>query len=249
MPSRTPLRRGHLHPARLAAAAAVPLAALALALADNWRIRRRLEEADRDELTGLPRRQALTARGERLLARRTGDVLVLLLDLDDFKRINDDYGHAAGDQVLDAVAARLLDWTAARGGMAARLGGDEFAAVARVPRRRVHPELETLPTALERPVRYGDHVLKIRVSVGAAHAADLPDASWSTLLRVADVGMYRTKTLRQEGWSTGPCLAHAADANAPTVNGRRQGRPGTHRVPAARTSADTADGAGTGAGR
>ncbi|MGW0664555.1 GGDEF domain-containing protein [Streptodolium elevatio] len=240
MPARTPLLRGHPSPAWLAAAAAVPLAALAFA--DNVRVRRRLQQAGRDELTGLPRRQALTARGEQLLARRPDDVLVLLLDLDRFKETNDNHGHAAGDRVLDAVADRLLDWTAARGGMVARLGGDEFGAYARVPYDRVPRELAALPTLLERPVVYGGQALPVAVSVGAAHTTDLPDASWSTLLRVADVGMYRTKGMRRDGWSTGPCLAHAADAHTPTVNGRRQGRPGTHLTPAART---TAQGAGT----
>jgi diguanylate cyclase (GGDEF)-like protein len=238
MPARTPLLRGHPGPAWLAAAA-VPLAAVVLA--DNWRIRRRLEEAGRDELTGLPRRQALTAAGEQLLARRTGDVLVLVLDADDFHTVNNRHGHAAGDQILDAVAGRLSDWAAQRGGMAARIGGDEFAAVARVPRGRVGQDLAVLRAALARPAVFEGRALPVAVSVGAAHTADLPGAPWSALLRAADTAMYRNKTARQTGCARPvPHLGTAADAAAPPVNGRRAGRPGTHLIPAPRTGTGAA---------
>ncbi|MEU8139021.1 GGDEF domain-containing protein [Streptodolium elevatio] len=234
MTARTPLLRGHPRPAWLVAAA-VPLAALAVA--DNWRVRRRLEEAARDELTGLPRRQVLVRHGEQLLARRADDVLVVLVDLDGFKEINDDFGHAAGDQVLAAVAARLWDWSAEHGGMAARLGGDEFAAVAHVPRGNVECDLDLLQIRLMRPVRHRDTALPVRASVGAAHTADLPSRPWSALLRAADMAMYRAKTARaRSDWSVGPCVGSAADADAPTVNGRRPGRPGTHLAPALRTN-------------
>ncbi|MGR6998757.1 GGDEF domain-containing protein [Yinghuangia aomiensis] len=233
MPARTPLLRGDPSPAWYTAAAAVPLAAIALA--DNLRVRRRLQEAGRDELTGLPRRQALTARGEQLLARRTGDVLVLLLDLDDFHAVNNGHGHAAGDQALAVVADRLRDWTAARDGTAARIGGDEFAGLARVPRGQVDRDLAALRVALTRPVVHDGQVLPVSVSVGAAHTADLPGgASWSGLLRAADTAMYQDKNARHSGRSVHVPLGAAADAAAAPVNGRRPGRPGTHLIPAPR---------------
>lgn len=237
MPARTLLLRGNLSPAWLAAAAAVPLAALALA--DNVRVRRRLHVAGRDELTGLPRRAALTARGEQLLARGTGDVLVLVLDADDFHAVNNTFGHAAGDRILAAVADRLLEWTVDRGGMAARIGGDEFAAFARVRRGRVDQDLAVLRAALARPAGLDGQVLPVSVSVGAAHTADLPGESWSMVLRAADTAMYRAKAARKGGGSPGPRLGTAPDAAAPTVNGRRPGRAGTHLVPAPRRTTNT----------
>jgi diguanylate cyclase (GGDEF)-like protein len=238
MPARTPLLRGHPSPAWLAAAAAVPLAAIALA--DNVRVRRRLQDAGRDELTGLPRRQALAQRAEQLLARRNGDVLTVLLDLDDFHAVNNGHGHAAGDQALAAVADRLRDWATAREGMAARIGGDEFAGLACVPRGQVDQVLAALRVALALPVVHDGHVLPVSVSVGAAHTADLPGATWSALLRAADTAMYRDKTARHSGRSAHLPLGTAADAAATPVNGRRPGRLGTHLIPAPRNSTDTA---------
>jgi diguanylate cyclase (GGDEF)-like protein len=234
MPARTPLLRGHPSPAWLA----VPLALLALA--DNWRVRRRLEDAGRDELTGLPRRQALAQRGEQLLACRPDDFLVLLLDLDDFHAVNNGHGHAAGDQALAAVADRFRDWTTARGGMAARIGGDEFAGFVQVLRGRVDHNLAVLRAVLARPVVHDGHVLPVSVSVGAAHTADLPGATWSLLLRAADTAMYRDKNAHHSGRSAHLPLGTAADATATPVNGRRPGRLGTHLIPVPRSSTDTA---------
>ena len=88
-------------------------------------------DAPRDSLTGLPGRQALYAEGESLIeaARRAGRLLaVLYIDLDDFKAVNDRYGHCAGDQVLQEMGLRLP--AALRSGdLAGRLGDNEFLVV------------------------------------------------------------------------------------------------------------------------
>jgi diguanylate cyclase (GGDEF)-like protein len=221
MPIHTPQRQRSR--ALLLTAAALPLA---LAVADDVRLRRRLEAAGRDELTGLRRRQALTDHSEKLFAagHRADDVTVLLLDADGFKQINDVFGHAAGDRVLFAVARRLHRWCTARRGIAARLGGDEFAAIVCLPRTDVERELVHLRSLLGEPVGYGGLTVPCSVSVGAAHTTDLPGRPWATLLRAADVAMYRVKT----GEAEFPYLGTQADAATATVNGRRPGRPGTH---------------------
>ena len=111
------------------AAAGLPALGWALHGGLLWR---RLATARRDPLTGLHTRAGWTTRAEHLLAKHPG-ALVLLVDLDDFKTINDTHGHAAGDAVLTATAQRLADWCG-RHGIAARLGGDEFAAIVKIGR-------------------------------------------------------------------------------------------------------------------
>ena len=92
-------------------------------------LQERLEvQAFADSLTGLGNRAQFLRRLGESLRRERGETTVLFLDLDDFKAINDEHGHAAGDAVLVAVADRIA--AAVRpGDLAARLGGDEFAVL------------------------------------------------------------------------------------------------------------------------
>lgn len=212
----------------LLTAAAVPLALAAVL--DDVRVRRQLEVARRDQLTGLLCRNDLIAHGERQLTarRRTDDLLVLVLDANDFKTINDSFGHAAGDKVVITLAQRLRQWTAARQGLAARLGGDEFGAAVRLPREHFRQELFGLRAHMNRPVQYEGLLLPCTVAIGTTYAADLPGRPFSRVLRSADGSMYKVKTGEEEF----PYLGTLADADTPSVNGRRPGRPGTH-LPAA----------------
>ncbi|MER7906697.1 diguanylate cyclase (GGDEF)-like protein [Streptomyces griseus] len=146
----------------------------------------RLATARRDPLTGLRTRAGWTALAERVI-RRHRDAVVLLLDLDDFKNLNDTHGHAAGDVALAVTAERLAAWCG-RNGIAGRLGGDEFVAIARHT-----PDLESLQAALNQPVAYGGHRLPVFVSVGSCHVKDLPVRSLSDALATADSAMYGAK--------------------------------------------------------
>ncbi|MGW7126957.1 GGDEF domain-containing protein [Streptomyces bobili] len=150
---------------------------------------RRLATARRDPLTGLHTRAGWTARAEHLLHRHPA-ALVLLVDLDDFKAVNDTHGHAAGDAVLTATARRLRDWCG-RHGIAARLGGDEFAAIVTDP---VHtPGLAALRTVLARPVPHDGSLLPVSASVGSCHRTDLPVPALTDALTAADAAMYAVK--------------------------------------------------------
>ncbi|MFD0267018.1 GGDEF domain-containing protein [Streptomyces sp. NPDC127106] len=148
----------------------------------------RLAMARRDPLTGLRTRAGWTSRAERYIRRN--DSVVLLIDLDDFKHLNDTHGHAAGDAALAATAARLTAWCG-RHGFAGRLGGDEFVAVHR------HPDysraLADLTNALNAPVIYEDRELPVSASVGSCRIADLPLPSLSEALAGADAAMYASK--------------------------------------------------------
>ncbi|MFF7603450.1 GGDEF domain-containing protein [Streptomyces mirabilis] len=205
-------------------AATVPLALAAL-LADDVRVRRQLDAARKDPLTGLPGRDALTDRTERLARTHRGQLHVLVADADGLKTVNDSLGHAAGDVLIAAIGQRIGAWAAARGGLAARLGGDEFGAALLLPPTATLREIAVLHERLEQPVEHNGHVLRPAVSIGTARAVDLPDAAGaSRLLRGADMAMYRVKTREK------PCgyAATRQDAYTPTVHGRRPGRPGTH---------------------
>ncbi|CAM5384319.1 diguanylate cyclase [Streptomyces hirsutus] len=96
--------------ALLLTTAAVPLTGWAVHAAA---LHKQLAVTRRDPLTGLLRRDAYTARARRLLARHGDNVAVVLIDQDHFKAVNDTMGHAAGDAVLAATAARLTAWAGA----------------------------------------------------------------------------------------------------------------------------------------
>ena len=188
-------------------------------------LHRRLANARKDQLTGLPGRRELIAHGERLLRTRHRDALhVLLLDGVGFKAVNDTYGHAAGDAVIQTIGQRLSRWTATRQALAARLGGDEFAVCAVLPPAAALAEITGLREQLQQPFQHEQHTLRLDVSLGIARAADMPGETSSRILRGADTAMYKVK----KGRATFPYLATRADAYEDTVNGRRVGRRGTH---------------------
>ncbi|WP_345711873.1 putative bifunctional diguanylate cyclase/phosphodiesterase, partial [Kineococcus glutinatus] len=151
--------------------------------------------ATHDPLTGLPNRRVLSAAIRAALARRAGRggaVLVLLLDLDRFKHVNDTFGHEAGDALLQQVVPRLL---AAIGplGVVARLGGDEFAVVCEDPDGVLTPEevAGRLGAVWAGPVEIAGRALAVSGSVGVAVATD--GSTPRTLLRDADAAMYESK--------------------------------------------------------
>jgi len=152
-------------------------------------------QATHDALTALPNRALFQGRLEQALAgaARGGDaVAVLFLDLDRFKVVNDSLGHAAGDDLLVAVAGRLAGCV--RGGdTVARLGGDEFAVLLAGlgVGREATRTAERIIRALDAPFRLGGHDVVTATSIGIAvggtgHAA-------VDLLRDADVALYRAK--------------------------------------------------------
>ncbi|MEU4625581.1 GGDEF domain-containing protein [Actinoplanes sp. NPDC023801] len=152
-------------------------------------------QAFHDNLTGLANRLLLHDHLEQAVARarRGSPVALLMIDLDGFKAVNDTYGHAAGDQLLVAVAQRLRDGI--RGAdTAARLGGDEFAVLLDgmdSPKDAVLVA-ERLLTALQEPLVVSGAELAPRGSIGVAVWQDHADAD--ALMRAADAAMYSAKT-------------------------------------------------------
>lgn len=200
------------------------MAAAAGPLAAGWsvhglRLRRRIERARRDPLTGLPGRDAFQAWARRMM--RSRGLVLVFVDLDHFKALNDAYGHAAGDAVLVTAAARLAGWAEGRGGYAARLGGDEFAAAITAP-TDLPDVLGSLHAALCRPVLYRHRDLHVGVSVGAYREEGLAESGLGRAMRRADEAMYAAKRTGG-GWQ----IADGPIPSITTTNGRRTGRRGT----------------------
>jgi diguanylate cyclase (GGDEF)-like protein len=154
--------------------------------------------ATHDPLTDLPNRTLILARVEEMLARakRTGiPVAALFIDLDNFKAINDTFGHKVGDELLQAVAERLRG--VVRGADAlGRLGGDEFVVIADELSVSAGPALvaERLLAALAPPFTLGAKDGAVRVTVSASIGLSSgSEQSASDLLREADIAMYRAK--------------------------------------------------------
>jgi diguanylate cyclase (GGDEF)-like protein len=149
-----------------------------------------------DELTGLPNRRLFAARLTNALQytdSRKSSLALVVLDLNDFKKINDTLGHPAGDQVLREVAAALRKNIRATDTVA-RLGGDEFiiAATDMPNESAVERFTDALRAAIERPMLVGDHPILVGASFGfAMYPGDAKDAT--KLLRLADQRMYGLK--------------------------------------------------------
>ncbi|WP_369055867.1 putative bifunctional diguanylate cyclase/phosphodiesterase [Kineococcus terrestris] len=157
--------------------------------------------ARRDVVTGLPNRLQFAEQLGRALdrARETGALerlVVLYLDLDGFKGVNDRFGHEAGDELLRVVGQRLRD-TLREGSTVARLGGDEFAVL--LPECTDSEGLcRRVLAALRVEVRMRGHVLRVQGSIGLSRAR--PGDDVGTLLRNADTAMYRAKATGKNRW-------------------------------------------------
>jgi diguanylate cyclase (GGDEF)-like protein len=169
-------------------------------------------QAYHDPLTGLANRSLFAERVDAALAARDGDdvPVVLFLDMDNFKDVNDTLGHAAGDRLLTAVAERVRSCIRAED-LAARLGGDEFAILL-LDDTRLAAALGVATRLIEAmavtfPVQGQD--LKITASIGIA-ADQGGDAHADDLLRNADVAMYTAKQSGKNRFSVFEPTMHAA---------------------------------------
>ncbi|MCU1346988.1 MAG: diguanylate cyclase [Acidobacteria bacterium] len=153
--------------------------------------------ATRDELTGLFNRRFFFGEAERMLADGV-DVSLVFFDLDDFKRINDNFGHLAGDRILRDVGALFLRRTRHED-LIARYGGDEFVML--VTKLRVE-EVDAFAARLAREIGgmqwvFGSDTLSVSVSTGYGCSELLAHPSVAQLLSAGDRDLYKNKWLRQ----------------------------------------------------
>lgn len=150
-----------------------------------------------DRLTNLPNRTLLADRMQQAMSqveRRNLQLGVVYLDLDGFKAVNDDYGHAAGDLLLTTLASRMQR-VLREGDTLARMGGDEFAAIL-IDLANIEdslPLLNRLLAAAAEPVMVGDTVLNVTASIGATFFPQTQEVDADQLLRQADQAMYQAK--------------------------------------------------------
>jgi diguanylate cyclase len=153
-------------------------------------------DAIHDPLTGLVNRAALLARGNSALQKLDAgaEVALLLLDIDDFKEVNNALGHTAGDELLQVIARRMSD-AAQPGDLLARLGGDEFALLMTAPAAAGGGAVERarrLGAQLAVPTEVAGVFLSVEASIGVG-VARAGDVDMTELLRRADIAMYQAK--------------------------------------------------------
>jgi diguanylate cyclase (GGDEF)-like protein/PAS domain S-box-containing protein len=187
--------------------------------------REMLRMARQDALTGLPNRFAMQERLAQLLARarESGTHFgLMLIDIDNFKDLNDTLGHAAGDEILKAIAGRIRE-VIPENALAARLGGDEFAVL--VTRIDAIVDLERVATRIvtrmRQPFRIEDRDFLCRASVGLAafprHSDDIDE-----LVKLADIALYAAKHAGRDQYAVyTPALGEAAQKR---VHSLRQAR-------------------------
>ncbi|HPO18302.1 MAG TPA: GGDEF domain-containing protein [Rubrivivax sp.] len=157
-----------------------------------------VDVSSRDALTGLANRRSFElalAREIDRVARAGEPALLLALDIDHFKKVNDTYGHASGDLVLKAVAKALLECVRPMD-LVARVGGEEFAIVmpncapafGQAVAERVRRRVEAMPVALTR-----SRQLQVSVSIGGAFAPQWVRSSPALWIERADQQLYRAK--------------------------------------------------------
>jgi diguanylate cyclase (GGDEF)-like protein len=181
--------------------------------------------AEHDPLTLLPNRRQLFTHLKAVVAQAEASasyVGVFFVDLDNFKNINDSLGHAFGDRMLSAIAARLLA-TTSTAGFAARLGGDEFTVVYDGVKNveAVDSLGQDLVRAFQAPIAVDGRHLMISISVGASMYPD-HGGDAEALLRAADAALFRAKALgRSQLVVFSPALLEAASAKFTIEQGLR----------------------------
>ena len=153
-------------------------------------------DAMHDPLTKLPNRSLFADRLSQALERqrrRQGNVAVLFIDVDDFKSVNDRFGHEAGDELITAIASRI-NALLRTGDSAARLGGDEFAILLEEADQEAAVKVaKRVLGVFEAPFALKHDLIDINISIGIAASKELNDTG-SELLRRADMAMYASKT-------------------------------------------------------
>ena len=175
-------------------------APIVIALIHNVTERKRVDQqliyaATHDSLTGLPNRALLFARLDESLARRPRPkVGVLFIDLDHFKLVNDSLGHVVGDELLQAVAARLVAQSS-NTDMVARMGGDEFAVLfdATLTPQMLTQRIEALLRGLGEPMTVDGRRIYTTASIGVV-IVESRHRNAAEVLRDADTAMYEAKS-------------------------------------------------------
>lgn len=186
-------------------------------------------QLEHDPVTGLLNRAGLLAAHATLAEADTaGPIIVVLIDLDDFKPVNDTHGHDRGDDVLVAIGGRIAEIAALYGGNAGRLAGDEYAALLPVRTDDLARIADTFVALISQPIQLtvdGQPVtVTVTASVGVA-LAEATDPFEEVALRRADIAMYHAKhhgRNRHAIYEPGMAMPATGRRRGPRLRDRRQ---------------------------
>lgn len=153
--------------------------------------------AEHDALTGLANRNLFDRRLAALLAMKEGPLAIAFIDIDNFKLVNDNFGHAAGDDLLKIVARRILSETG-HDTVVSRIGGDEFVAVLHGEPVEAQKRLEDVLKAVSEPIELEGRVIGVTCSIGVAFSG-LHGAASGELLAKADMALFEVKRNGRNG--------------------------------------------------
>lgn len=147
-----------------------------------------------DTLTGLPNRQLLALELHKKTLQLNAQLMILLLDIDGFKKINDTYGHKIGDGLLVALSQKLQAFLQ-EGEILGRLNGDEFVMILKRREKKEANKIlrEKILKDLATPIKMEDIVLHVTASMGVCHYPQSSEVNAEQLLRQADQAMYNAK--------------------------------------------------------
>ncbi|MEV4273630.1 GGDEF domain-containing protein [Micromonospora aurantiaca (nom. illeg.)] len=193
------------------------------------RLRHQLADTHRsmlyDPLTGMLNRAGLHAAHAALAEPALAQpITVALIDLDDFKTVNDTHGHDLGDDLLTAIGERITDLAELYGGAAARLAGDEYAVL--LPTHAGDPDriADALATIIAEPVALGADEHSVTASIGLA-IVEATDPLTDVALHRADVAMYhakRNERNRHATYQPGMTMPPAPHRRGPRLRDRRR---------------------------
>lgn len=234
-------------------AAALNVAILAFAVSRFRQLQREIQArkraerdarrlAETDPLTGFLNRRSFNTEVDRALRTAQADgkpLAILMIDLDNFKQVNDFNGHSAGDLLLLECSRRILN-ALPEGAIVSRIGGDEFAVAIRFENNRPDPVTELAAQLVEsvaQASKISAVTIDVTASVGIAHsnmpAIDQCESNDAhALLEMADIAMYHAKRQGRNGfyWFEAP-MADEMRARSELERGIRQGIPGGEFVP------------------
>ncbi|UQB42122.1 EAL domain-containing protein [Thiomicrospira microaerophila] len=174
-------------------------------ITEQYYASKKLEElVSFDQVTGLSNRKQLTENLEKLLAKQQQITALICFDINDFKKINDVFGHSAGDELLVELANRLrAQFYDAL--LLARIGGDEFAMITRLPNEakselifELEREAERILSLIELPFELNQQTLHAQGSVGISYALPEQTVSAETLIQQADAALHQAKTTEDQ---------------------------------------------------
>ncbi len=165
-------------------------------ITERMRAQEKIEHASlHDSQTGLGNRAKFACQFESMAADTSKRMAVILIDIDEFKKVNDNFGHAGGDAVIVCVAERLTECARSED-VVIRLGGDEFAILLQIDGKTDHDIIPSIARTIVKRMRnelnYGQSIINFSVSVGS-YEADKQTTSLEEILSRADFALYKAK--------------------------------------------------------